>query len=128
VSAAVRAPLNLNAHCRAVFFVPCENYVHLIEQCCLIYPLKLNCVTTKYYRDIFCATYKASYMSDTYFNFALFYFQALFTTWPAYVHFDGPAHIIIYCVCCKYLLLSALRMTSSFSIYVCTFISVKLFN
>jgi len=42
-------------------------------------------------------------MSNTYFNFALFYFQALFTTWPAYVRFDGPAHFIIYCVCCKYL-------------------------
>lgn len=47
VSAAARAPLNLNAHCRTVFFLPYENYVHLIEQCCLIYPLKLNFVTTK---------------------------------------------------------------------------------
>lgn len=85
-----------------MFFLPYENDVHLIEQCCLIHPLKLNSVTTKYYRDFVYATSKACYMSDTYFNFALFYFQALFTTWPAYVCFDGPAHFI-YCVCCKYL-------------------------
>ena len=86
-----------------MFFLPYENDVHLIEQCHLIYPLKLNFVKTKYYIDFVYAASKASYMSDTYFNFALFYFQALFTTWPAYVHFDGPAHVIIYCVYCKYL-------------------------
>ena len=86
-----------------MFFHPYENDVHLIEQCCLIYPLKLNFVTSKYYKHFVYATSKACYMSDTYFNFAFFYFQASFTTWPAYVRFDGPAHFIIYCVCCKYL-------------------------
>jgi len=78
VSAAARAPLNLNAHCRTLFFLAYENDVHLIEQCCLIYPLKLNFVTTKYYRDFVYATSKACYMSNTYFDHKISKYLAWF--------------------------------------------------
>jgi hypothetical protein len=66
-----------------------ENDVHVIGHCCPVCPLqiKLKFVTTDYHREVGWTTSDTFYMSDNYFNLALFYFQALFTTWSAYISF-----------------------------------------
>lgn len=40
VSAAVRAPSNLNAHCRTVFCLPVQRAVDIMGQCCVVCQLK----------------------------------------------------------------------------------------